>query len=208
MPTIFSHAIAATAIGAVMVSGPSRTRIWALGALCAMVPDLDVIPFRLGVPYHHMLGHRGLSHSLLFAAVLASLATALVLRKWPASARGPGLWAFFFVATASHGVLDAMTTGGFGVAFFAPFSDARYFLPWRPIVVSQISVRKFFSHDGLMRMWSELGWVWLPATMVFLAGLALHRRGRKPGPPVATPPGRPAQGERRGTPGRTRPAPP
>ena len=131
MPTVFSHAIAATAIGAVMVSGPSRARIWALGALRAMVPDLDVIPFRLGVPYHHnhhMLGHRGLSHSLLFAAVLASVATALVLRKWPASASGLGLWAFFFVATASHGVLDAMTTGGFGVALFAPFSDARYFL--------------------------------------------------------------------------------
>ena len=103
MPTVISHAIAATAIGAVMVSGPSRARLWALGALCAMVPDLDVIPFRLGVPYHHMLGHRGLSHSLLFAAVLASAATALVLRKWPASASGPGLCAFFFVATASHG---------------------------------------------------------------------------------------------------------
>ncbi len=190
MPTVFSHAIAATAIGAVMVSGPSRARIWALGALCSMVPDLDVIPFRLGVPYHHMLGHRGLSHSLLFAAVLASVATALVRRKWSASASGPGLWAFFFVTTASHGVLDAMTTGGFGVAFFAPFSDARYFLPWRPIVVSPISVRKFFSHDGMMRMWSELGWVWLPAMTVFLAGLALHRRGRKPASPVETRPGR------------------
>ncbi len=179
MPTVFSHAIAATAIGAVMVSGPSRARIWALGALCAVVPDLDVISFWLGVPYHHMLGHRGLSHSLLFAAVLASVATALVFRKWPAGASGSGLWAFFFAATASHGVLDAMTTGGFGVAFFAPFSDARYFLPWRPIVVSPISVRTFFSHEGLVRMWNELGWVWLPATTVFLAGLALHRRGGK-----------------------------
>src|SRR3989449_8996810 len=190
MPTVFSHAIAATAIGAVMVSGPSRARVWALGALCAMVPDLDVIiPFRLGVSYHHMLGPRGLSHSLLFAAVLSSVATALVLRKRPVSASGPGLWAFFFVATASHGVLDAMTTGGFGVAFFAPFSDARYFLPWRPIVVSPISVRKFFSHDGMMRMWSELGWVWLPAMTVFLAGLALHRRGSKPASPARTRPG-------------------
>ncbi len=25
-------------------------------------------------------------------------------------------------------------------------------------------------------MWSELGWVWLPAALVFLAGLALWRR--------------------------------
>src|SRR5437867_10269559 len=178
MPTIFSHAIAATAIGAVMVSGPSRTRIWALGALCAMVPDLDVSAFRLRVPYHHVLGHRGLSHSLLFAAVLASVATALVLRKWPASARGPGLWAFFFVTTASHGVLDAMTTGGFGVAFFAPFSDARYFLPWRPIVVSPISIRAFVGPRGLQVMWSEIGWIWAPSAVVFLVGVTSRRPGR------------------------------
>nr|HRC76832.1 rhodanese-like domain-containing protein [Kouleothrix sp.] len=32
-----------------------------------------------------------------------------------------------------HGVLDAMTDGGLGVAFFAPFSATRYFFPFRPI---------------------------------------------------------------------------
>ena len=26
--------------------------------------------------------------------------------------------------------------GGLGVAFFSPFSNARYFLPWRPIRVA------------------------------------------------------------------------
>ena len=56
--------------------------------------------------------------------------------------------------------------------------------------VSSISVRKFFSQDGLMTMWSELGWVWLPATMVFLIGLALHRRDGNPAPPVEMRPGR------------------
>jgi hypothetical protein len=39
------------------------------------------------------------------------------------------LIAHFSFVTASHGMLDAMTDGGLGVAFFAPFDNARYFFP-------------------------------------------------------------------------------
>jgi inner membrane protein len=88
------------------------------------------------------------------------------------------LWLFLFLATASHGVLDAMTNGGLGVAFFAPFSDARYFFPWRPIVVSPISIRAFFGPRGLQVMWSEIGWIWAPSIVLFLVGLALQRSGK------------------------------
>ena len=35
-----------------------------------MLPDADVIGFRLGVPYGGMLGHRGLTHSLIFACMV------------------------------------------------------------------------------------------------------------------------------------------
>jgi inner membrane protein len=37
------------------------------------------------------------------------------------------------VATASHGILDAFTNGGLGVAFFAPFDKTRYFFPVTPM---------------------------------------------------------------------------
>jgi inner membrane protein len=176
MPSVFSHAIAAAAIGAVAIDGRRRLPIWGLGALCAMVPDLDVISFFFGIPYDHVLGHRGLSHSLLFAVGLATVITAVVRRTRPAGPGGSRLWVFFFLATASHGLLDAMTTGGLGIAFFAPFSKARYFLPWQPIVVSPISMSGFFSRRGLVVMWSELGWVWLPAALVMLASSALRQR--------------------------------
>ena len=175
MPSVFSHAIAAVAIGGVAVGGRSRMAIWALGACCAVVPDHDVVPLWFGVPYRAMLGHRGLSHSLFFAAVLASAVTALVRRILPESPSATPLWAFFFLATASHGLLDSMTNGGLGVAFFAPLSGTRYFFPWRPIVVSPISIDGFFGHRGVRVMWSELGWVWLPAALVFLAGVAWRR---------------------------------
>src|SRR5438128_11272848 len=92
MPSVFSHAIAAVAIGGVAAGGRSRATLWALGAICAIVPDLDVVSSFFGFPYGHMLGHRGLSHSLFFAAVLAWVVTAIVRRKLPASPSAMRLW--------------------------------------------------------------------------------------------------------------------
>ena len=179
MPSVFSHAIAAVAVGAVAVDGRSRAPIWALGALCAVAPDLDVVTsFVFRIPYRDMLGHRGLSHSLLAAAVLALLATAVARRAWPESPGAATLSLYFFAAAASHGLLDAITNGGLGVAFFAPFSDTRYFFPWRPILVSPISLHVFFGYHGVRVMWSELGWIWLPSSLIALAGLTWRRRDR------------------------------
>jgi inner membrane protein len=39
---------------------------------------------------------------------------------------------------ATHGLLDALTTGGLGVEFFWPFSPARYFLPVRFLPVAPL----------------------------------------------------------------------
>ena len=178
MPSVFSHAVAAVAVGAVAVGGRSREPIWALGALCAVAPDLDVVTsFVFRIPYRDMLGHRGLSHSLLAAAVLALLATAVARPARPESPGAATLGLYFFAA-ASHGLLDAMTNGGLGVAFFAPFSDTRYFFPWRPILVSPISPHVFFGYHGVRVMWSELGWIWLPSSLIVLAGLTWRRRDR------------------------------
>src|SRR5262245_30341891 len=113
MPSVFSHAIAAVALGSLAVGGRSRVIIWVGGGLCAAAPDLDVVTsFLFRIPYQAMLGHRGLSHSLLVAGVLALLVTVIVRRVLPTSPSPAKLWLFFFVATASHGLLDAMTNGG------------------------------------------------------------------------------------------------
>ena len=73
------------------------------------------------------------------------------------------LWLYLFLATASHGFLDAMTDGGLGVAFFSPFDNTRYFFTWTPIRVSPIGISRFFSARGLAVVKSELLWVWVPA---------------------------------------------
>ena len=85
------------------------------------------------------------------------------------------LFVFVFLATASHGVLDAMTNGGLGIAFFSPFNNDRYFLPWRPIRVSPISVTRFFSGGGYAVLQSELLWIWTPAFIFATVMLMLKR---------------------------------
>ena len=179
MPSAFTHAVAALSIGTLIV--PGRARLLVLGAACAVVPDLDVLAFRLGIPYEDMLGHRGLSHSVAFAICLAAAATWLVMRLDGQGVPALRLGLFLFLATVSHGVLDALTDGGLGVAFFAPIDDTRYFFPWRPIVVSPISIRRFFSSQGLAVMASELVIVWIPAILVSGMALGLRRRRTKGG---------------------------
>ena len=179
MPSAISHAIVATAIGKVVKPKQVPWWYWALGAAVSAAPDLDVIGFHFGVRYGDFLGHRGFTHSLFFAALLAGLVTiALVgqsqISRWR-------LFLYLFLATASHGILDAMTNGGLGVAFFSPFTNARYFFPFHPIKVSPIGVGRFFSARGLAVIQSEAQWLWVPSAAVF-AVATLVRRAISSGP--------------------------
>jgi len=175
LPSAFSHAVAALGIGACFYRPDVPRRIWVLGAACAALPDLDVIGFRFGIAYGDMLGHRGLTHSLPFAAALATAVVALGFRHGVSGLGPRALWAYFFFATASHGFLDAFTNGGMGVAFFAPFDNTRYFFPVRPIQVSPLMPKYFFSARGWAALRSELGWVWLPAALLAAIRLTYRR---------------------------------
>ena len=150
-------------------------RLWWLGVLGAMAPDLDVIGLALGVPYEHALGHRGLWHSIPFAAFAAACVAGLALPRGVHGASWSRAWLYLFLAIASHGLLDAATDGGLAVALLSPFDERRFFFPFRPIAVSPLSISAFLTGRGLAVIESELLWVWLPSTAI---GLALWRRAR------------------------------
>ena len=172
MPTPVTHAVAALAIGAPWYRSEIPKRVWVAAALCSAIPDLDAIGFRYGIHYEDFWGHRGFTHSIVFAALLAAI-VALVLHQKTGITR-ISLYAYVFLATASHGLLDAMTNGGLGVAFFSPFDNRRYFLRWRPIRVSPLAVSRFFSPRAIGILKTELLWVWLPS-VIFTLTLILVR---------------------------------
>lgn len=178
MPTIFSHAVMALGLGAAFFGRKAPAGALAMGALCAALPDADVAGFAFGVRYEDPIGHRGFSHSLVFAALLATLVLPAVYRRGKGGPGSGRLWSYLFLATASHGLLDAMTDGGLGIALLAPFDNHRYFFPFRPIEVSPIGVSRFLSGRGLAVIASELLWVWLPAVVVAGVGLGIPRTAR------------------------------
>ena len=179
MASAFSHVIVAVAMGRAFRNEELRWRELGLGAFCSVLPDLDVIGFPLGIEYGDLWGHRGMTHSILFAALLAGILVALWYRGKPAIAM-TGLFLYFFLCTASHGVLDAMTDGGLGVAFFSPFDTTRYFFSARPVLVSPIGISEFFSEYGARVLANEAVWIWLPSLALFVLLRAIqHVRGAK-----------------------------
>ena len=81
-----------------------------------------------------------------------------------------------FLSTISHGVLDALTNGGLGVALLSPFDTGRIFFPIRPILVSPIGFR-FFGPRGWMVLVNEFFWVVIPSLTLSL--LVLWLKGLK-----------------------------
>jgi inner membrane protein len=167
MASIFGHAVASIAIGSGFSKVIKNAKFWLLGVFCAVIPDADVISFKFGIPYDSFFGHRGFTHSLVFALLLGIAVTYLFYKK--TSRKKYILYVLFFtLATASHSILDAMTTGGLGVAFFSPFDTTRYFFPWRPIQVSPIGISNFFSEWGKRVILSELIWIGIPSLIFIL----------------------------------------
>jgi inner membrane protein len=166
MASAVAHVFAAVSLGAALTPGRVLPRVLVVGAVCSVLPDLDVLGFAAGVPYGDVLGHRGLTHSLPFAALLATVLSFGLFRgsRWAEMRWRIGLYLFF--VTASHGLFDAMTNGGLGVAFFSPFDETRYFLPFRPVVVSPLDPTRFFTARSLGLLWTELLWIGLPSLVV------------------------------------------
>jgi membrane-bound metal-dependent hydrolase YbcI (DUF457 family) len=97
---------------------------------------------------------------LCFAAVFGLL---LALSLRPAVTGAVGIlraWVAVLLAIATHGALDALTTYGEGIQFLAPFSEYRYWAPWRilggGIVRDTIAFVLFFAIARAMIIWRRL----------------------------------------------------
>ena len=170
MTTLITHPLPVLALGLALGPRVIPPRLLLAGLLFSLLPDADVLAFKFGIAYADAFGHRGFSHSLLFAGlsgVLGALCCRL-LKCGPFKA-----FAWIALACASHSLLDAATDGGLGVAWLWPWSEQRFFLPWRPIEVSPF-VHNFFSQRGLDVLASEARWVWLPCLGLALTGITLR----------------------------------
>lgn len=190
MPTLLSHPALPLAIGLGLGRDLIPPRLLWTGAALSILPDLDVLAFRLGIPYTHAMGHRGFSHSLTFALLVALIGVSAHRRL---TARPGVILGFLFAATASHGLLDSLTNGGEGIALLWPFNGERLFAPVQVIEVAPLGLERFLSLRGVEVLWSEFRWVWIPALLLggVIAGARRHLRPLPPLGGVPVTPGQP-----------------
>ena len=174
MSSIFTHPAPILALGVALGVRRIPARLFVVAVIFSILPDIDTVGFRFGISYGSWLGHRGFSHSLLFALLCGAFG-AWVAPCLKVSRLLSGT--VCFLAVASHIALDALTNGGLGVAAFWPFSDERFFFPWQPIQVSPLRLKAFFTtYKGLRVIASELLWVWLPLMLMAFAFRPFMRR--------------------------------
>lgn len=101
------------------------------GALIGALPDLDIVSAAWG-PWASLVHHRGITHSLLFAPVVAPL---LGYVAWRIAKRRDHWWRWShlaFWALVTHPLLDLFTS--YGTQLLAPLSDRRFAIDAVPIV--------------------------------------------------------------------------
>lgn len=173
MASVFGHGIVGYTIQKLL---DFKNLKWLLffAILSTILPDADVLTFKLGIAYEHPLGHRGFTHSILFAMFWALLLMLLFGRKHKF------IWfVVIFLSTLSHGILDAMTSGGKGVGFLIPFNNERFFFPFREIKVSPIGIERFFSDWGLQVVLSELKFIFIPCFLILAVRFLVLKIKRK-----------------------------
>jgi len=161
MASIFGHSMVGYTV-AILLDNKNTKWLLLLAIISTILPDFDVIAFKFGFPYTHPLGHRGFTHSILFALLWAILLSVLLGKQHKK------LWfSVIFLSTVSHGILDAMTTGGKGIGFLIPFNNDRFFFPFQVIKVSPLGFQEFFSEWGLQVIFSEFKYIMLPCFIIF-----------------------------------------
>lgn len=140
--------------------------VWLVFPALAMLPDADVVAFAFGIPYASEFGHRGASHALVTGLIVGGVIGFAFTRTKLGALLGAA-------AMISHGLFDTLTTGGEGIALLWPFTNERFFAPWRPIPVAPIGLG-FLSARGLYCAAVELA---LFAPFV-AAALVIRRRSR------------------------------
>lgn len=99
--------------------------------LAANIPDIDFVAVSRG-PFFYFEQHRGITHAVAMAPVMALLPVLLVcavsrsMRGWMSA------WALSIIGVASHLLLD--WTNSYGIRFFYPFSSRWYHLDLNNLV--------------------------------------------------------------------------
>lgn len=144
-----THIVVGAAIGEVLAGRKLGNKAMLVGAIAGTIPDMDVLLGPWLDTVEELSFHRSLTHSLLFAVVVAPLLGLLLQRVYAHKNTPFRQWTLlFFLGFTSHSLLDSFTTWGtqlfwpfsnYGVAFYNIFVvDPFYTVPFLVCVVAAV----------------------------------------------------------------------
>ena len=172
MASLLAHAaLPLVVLGAARPSAAEESghgkRLAIAAVVCSCLPDLDMLGVIFEVRPTDPTGHRGVAHALVMAALVALFVAIVGFHKlglWGARWRRVA-W-FLFAVTASHGLIDAMTTGEAGVALFSPFDRDRVSLPFELLPSCPVGLKEWLGFWGLLTVANEIFYLLIPAGIV------------------------------------------
>lgn len=154
---IVTHAVSGLLVARALPARPATRWTPVFFMLAACLPDFDLL--FASTPALFLNLHRGISHSVFLAPVLAMLlavcAWPLRRRQTPGRMRLPALWLAFAGCLYLHILLDCFTT--YGTMIFLPFSSMR------------VRLNATFIVDIFMT---------LPALLLLIAGVPARQKAR------------------------------
>jgi inner membrane protein len=128
-----SHALTGAALGAAITTRPEARRAAVLvGALAGLLPDADVFIRSVHDPLLQLEYHRGFTHALASAPLLAVLVAGLLHPLVRRHLRFGHSYAVSLLSLIAHGLLDAATS--YGTSLLWPFSDQRIGWGWIAVI--------------------------------------------------------------------------
>jgi inner membrane protein len=177
MPTIFTHALLPMIASSALPGRAISPRLLVAGMVVAMLPDADVAGRLFDVPHTADLGHRGVTHTLVFAFLVGCIGA--VASKTMQSSR-EAAFLFLSASTLSHALTDMLTDGGKGIMLLWPLHEVRMKFPFHPVEVSPVGLKALESDRIWIVLLSEMRWLLIPATLIALIfRLALNSRRRR-----------------------------
>ncbi len=173
MASALAHAAIVLTRGAARVPKELDRRLAFCAIACACWQDLDYLSVGFEVRPNEILGHRGATHSLFVAAFVALVVAFAFFRR-----QSLRVFAFLFLAGASHGLLDAMTAGDLGVALFWPLTPARFHFPFALIASCPVGMNEWLGYWGIVTIANEVLYVILPIAFVVSFFTRADRRRR------------------------------
>lgn len=173
MPTVITHALLPLIGAAAVPRARLSSRLVAVGMVAAMLPDADIVGRYFGVPHTADFGHRGATHTLMFALLLAAMAAlaAPLIREGRMR-----VFMFVLLSTLFHPLADMLNDGGKGIMMFWPFDHERFKFLVHPVRVAPVGLQGFESGSIWPVFGSELLWLILPATALAAMSRVLGKR--------------------------------